>query len=113
MTRNGVSDVIREIRHENRSKDMHDLSTMAFKNNISLLNISQMQPNKNDESQLLSKSMQADLKTLNLKRTFSFLQNLDYNDDEGKEVIREHDVSQINEAFSAYLMAAENGRMDD
>lgn len=26
--------------------------------------------------------MQADLKTLNLKKTFSFLQNLDYNEDE-------------------------------
>lgn len=30
--------------------------------------------------------MQADLKTLNLKKTFSFLQNLDYNEDEGQEM---------------------------
>ncbi len=38
-----------------------------------------------DESQILSKSMVADLKTLNLKKTFSFLQNLDYNED-GEQV---------------------------
>ena len=31
---------------------------------------------------MLSRSMQADLRNLNLKRTFSFLQNLDYNEDE-------------------------------
>ena len=30
--------------------------------------------------------MQADLKTLNLKKTFSFLQNLDYNDEEANPV---------------------------
>ena len=50
--------------------------------NISQLNLSRTLRNP-DDSHLLSKSMQADLKTLNLKKTFSFLQNLDYNDDEG------------------------------
>ena len=37
--------------------------------------------NQLEESHMLTKSMQADLKNLNLRRTFSFLQNLDYNED--------------------------------
>lgn len=37
---------------------------------------------------LLSKSMQADFKQLNLKKTFSFLQNLDYNEeDDGNNAV--------------------------
>jgi len=40
-----------------------------------------------DESHILSLSMQAELKTLNLKKTFSFLQNLDYNEEEGDNPI--------------------------
>lgn len=35
--------------------------------------------------------MQADLKTLNLKKTFSFLQNLDYNEDDGNTLMMGND----------------------
>lgn len=39
--------------------------------------------------------MQADLKQLNLKKTFSFLQNLDYNEEEGIEVEPLRNITRI------------------
>lgn len=72
MTFYDISGDLKQLKGHTKKDEMVDQSNAAFKNNMSLLNISNLQL-KADESQILSKSMYADLKTLNLKKTFSFL----------------------------------------
>eukprot|EP00347_Sterkiella_histriomuscorum_P016496 403352959 len=69
---------IRQINRENRVPDK-SIFGLNITGNLNQSKKGILAP---DDSHILSRSMQADLKTLNLKKTFSFLQNLDYNDED-------------------------------